>query len=60
MIRNLQIRHFSRQEGAEARRWGGGGSEKVEAAIVDYSLVKFGDKGKVRNEIAHEFIRIKG
>lgn len=39
---------------------GGGGSEKVEAAIVDYSLVKFGDKGKGRNEIAHEFSRIKG
>lgn len=58
MIGNLQIRYFSRQDGAEARRWGR--SEKVEAAIVDYSLVKFGDKGKVRNEIAHEFIRIKG
>lgn len=52
------IRYFSRQEVAEAKWWEGG--EKVEVAIVGYSLVKFGDKQKVRNEIAHEFIRIKG
>lgn len=30
--------------------------EKVEAAIVDYCSLKFGNKRKVRNEIAHEFI----
>jgi len=52
------IRYFSRQEVAESKWWEGG--EKGEAAIVDYSLVKFGDKQKVRNKIAHEFIRIKG
>jgi len=34
--------------------------EKADAAITDYSLMKFGDKGKVRNETGHEFIRMKG
>ena len=34
--------------------------EKVESAILDYSSLKFGDKGKIRNEIVHEFIRVRG
>lgn len=36
------------------------GNEKVKTATVVYFLVKIDDKGKVRNETAHEFIRVKG
>ena len=52
------IRYFSKQEVAEAK-WQKGG-EKQRQQLQTYSLVEFGDKQKVRNEIGHESIRIKG
>lgn len=57
VIRKLQVKYSVELKVQELDNSEG---EKADAAITDYSLMKFGDKGKVRNETGHEFIRMKG